>query len=183
VTSRNTNLSKKLYTEVVGIDENVSRICGNYAGFYEIPPPAWTSQIQKSFINRSIYLSLSHRRFFTVKKILDKEQLSEEVFRMKFEALLIARERKADQFIIIQLDTEFGERIPLTIADADPEEGSVTIIFQTVGSTTHVLAELNPGDHIQNVLGPLGQPTHIENYGTVVIYPEFLKLQDTCTGK
>ena len=103
-----------------------------------------------------------------MKKILEKQQLSAEVFRMKFEAPLIARERKAGQFIIVQLDTEFGERIPLTIADANQEEGSVTIIFQTVGRTTHLLADLNPGDHIQNVLGPLGQPTHIENFGTAV---------------
>ena len=103
-----------------------------------------------------------------MKKILAKEQLSEEVFRMKFEAPLIARERKAGQFIILQLDTEFGERIPLTIADADPEEGSVTIIFQTVGRTTHILAAKEPGEHIENVLGPLGHPTHIENFGTAV---------------
>jgi ferredoxin/flavodoxin---NADP+ reductase len=103
-----------------------------------------------------------------VKKILAKEQLSEEVYRMKFEAPLIARERKPGQFIILQLDTEFGERIPLTIADADPVEGSVTIIFQTVGRTTHILAEMEPGDHIENVLGPLGHPTHIENFGTAV---------------
>jgi len=103
-----------------------------------------------------------------VKKILAKEQLSEEVYRMKFEAPLIAKERKPGQFIILQLDTEFGERIPLTIADADPDEGSVTIIFQTVGRTTHILAEMEPGDHIENVLGPLGHPTHIENFGTAV---------------
>ena len=103
-----------------------------------------------------------------MKKILAKEQLSEEVFRMKFEAPHIARERKAGQFIILQLDTEFGERIPLTIADADPDEGSVTIIFQTVGRTTHLLADLEVGDHIANVLGPLGHPTHIDNFGTVV---------------
>ncbi len=101
-------------------------------------------------------------------RILAKEQLSDEVFRMKFEAPLIARERKAGQFLIIQIDTEFGERIPLTIADADPEEGSVTIIFQTVGRTTHLLAEKNPGDSIENVLGPLGHPTHIEKFGTAV---------------
>jgi ferredoxin/flavodoxin---NADP+ reductase len=104
----------------------------------------------------------------TMKKILAKEQLSEEVFRMKFEASNIARERKAGQFVILQLDSEFGERIPLTIADADPEEGSVTIIFQTVGRTTHLLAELEVGDHIANVLGPLGHPTHIDTFGTVV---------------
>jgi len=101
-------------------------------------------------------------------EVTAKEQLSSEVFRMSFSAPLIAEEREPGQFIIIQLDTEYGERVPLTIADADPEKGTVTIIFQTVGSTTHRLAALEPGDMIENVLGPLGHPTHIENFGKVV---------------
>jgi ferredoxin/flavodoxin---NADP+ reductase len=101
-------------------------------------------------------------------RILEKIQLSEEVFRMKLEAPLIARERKPGQFIIIQKDTDFGERIPLTIADADPEEGSITIIFQAVGKTTHEMALMEPGEAMENVLGPLGTPTHIEQVGTVV---------------
>jgi ferredoxin/flavodoxin---NADP+ reductase len=103
-----------------------------------------------------------------MKKIVSKQQLSEEVYRMEFEAPLIAEERKPGQFIILQLDSDFGERIPLTIADADPERGTVTIIFQTVGSTTHRLAALQPGEYIANVLGPLGQPTHIDHFGKVV---------------
>jgi ferredoxin--NADP+ reductase len=101
-------------------------------------------------------------------KIIEKHQLSDEVFRMTFEAPLIAEERKAGQFIILQLDNNFGERIPLTIADADPQAGTVTIIFQAVGKTTHLLAEKEVGDGIKNVLGPLGTPTHIEKVGTVV---------------
>lgn len=101
-------------------------------------------------------------------KVLEKTQLSEQVFRMKIEAPLIAEERKPGQFVIIQKDTNYGERIPLTIADADAEEGSITIIFQTVGKTTTELSAFEPGDHIENVLGPLGQPTHIEKVGTVV---------------
>lgn len=101
-------------------------------------------------------------------KILEKLQLSEEVFRMRVEAPLIARERKPGQFVIVQKDTNFGERIPLTIADADPEEGSITLIFQTVGRTTHELALLKEGEYIENILGPLGTPTHIEKAGTVV---------------
>ncbi|HOX18158.1 MAG TPA: sulfide/dihydroorotate dehydrogenase-like FAD/NAD-binding protein, partial [Spirochaetales bacterium] len=101
-------------------------------------------------------------------RILEKRQLSEEVFRMKFEARNIARERKAGQFIIVQLDSDFGERIPLTIADADPVAGTVDIVFQAVGATTHRLADLGVGDSIANVLGPLGRPTHIEKVGTVV---------------
>ncbi|MDA3835934.1 MAG: sulfide/dihydroorotate dehydrogenase-like FAD/NAD-binding protein [Spirochaetales bacterium] len=101
-------------------------------------------------------------------KILNKKQLSGEVYRMRFKAPLIAKERRPGQFVNIQIDTDYGERIPLTIADADLEEGSITIIFQTVGSTTHRLAALDVGDVIENVLGPLGQPTHIENFGKVV---------------
>jgi len=101
-------------------------------------------------------------------KILEKEQLAQEVFRIKFEAPLIAEERKAGQFLILQLDKKFGERIPLTIADADSREGSVTIIFQTVGKTTHNLADKRVGDSIENVLGPLGTPTEIEKKGTIV---------------
>jgi len=101
-------------------------------------------------------------------RIILKKQLSDDVFMMKIAAPHIAEERKPGQFVILQLDTDFGERIPLTIADADPKEGSVTIIFQTVGNTTHRLSSLNEGDKIQNLLGPLGQPTQIKNFGSVV---------------
>jgi len=101
-------------------------------------------------------------------KILQKTQLSEEVFRMRVHCPLIAETRRPGQFVILQLDTDFGERVPLTIADADPDEGSITIIFQTVGNTTHRLAALSPGEEISNVLGPLGKPTHIEKFGRVV---------------
>jgi ferredoxin/flavodoxin---NADP+ reductase len=101
-------------------------------------------------------------------KIVSKEQLSADVYKMTFQAPLIAEGRKAGQFLIIQLDTNFGERIPLTIADADEEAGTISIIFQAVGKTTMNLASLNVGDHIKNVLGPLGKPTKIEKVGTVV---------------
>jgi ferredoxin--NADP+ reductase len=101
-------------------------------------------------------------------RILEKTQLAGEVFKMRIHAPLIAEERSPGQFIIVQLDTDFGERVPLTIADADPREGSITIIFQAVGRTTHLLAEREGGDTIENLLGPLGQPTHIENFGRVV---------------
>jgi ferredoxin--NADP+ reductase len=101
-------------------------------------------------------------------RILEKTQLACEVFKMRIHAPLIAEERSPGQFIIVQLDTDFGERVPLTIADADPREGSITIIFQAVGRTTHLLAEREAGDTIENLLGPLGQPTHIENFGRVV---------------
>jgi len=101
-------------------------------------------------------------------RIVEKTQLADEVYRVTFEAPLIAESRKAGQFLILQLDSNFGERIPLTIADADAEKGTVTIIFQTVGKTTHNLAEKDKGDSIANVLGPLGTPTDIKNVGTVV---------------
>jgi len=101
-------------------------------------------------------------------RILAKSQLSDDVFMMRLEAPYIARERAPGQFVILQLDNEFGERIPLTIADADPKEGSITIIFQAVGKTTHNLADKQVGDTVESVLGPLGEPTHIEKFGTVV---------------
>ena len=101
-------------------------------------------------------------------RILEKKQLSETVFQMRLDAPLIARERNAGQFIILQLCEDYGERIPLTIADADPAEGSITIIFQAVGVTTKKLARMNAGDEIAALVGPLGTPTHIENFGTVV---------------
>ncbi len=100
-------------------------------------------------------------------KILSKRRLSAEVFRIEVESPFVARERKAGQFVIVQADAEFGERIPLTIADADPARGSVTLIFQTVGASTHELARKEPGDGIV-LLGPLGNPTHIEKVGWAV---------------
>ena len=87
---------------------------------------------------------------------------------MEIEAPLIAQERKAGQFVIVQVDLDWGERIPLTIADADPQSGTITLIFQTVGRTTHLLAAKQPGESLAALLGPLGQPTHIEKFGWVV---------------
>ena len=101
-------------------------------------------------------------------EIIAKEQLSHDVFRMRVNAPLIAEERRPGQFIILQLDTEYGERIPLTIADADVAEGSITLIFQAVGRSTKLLAQMKEGDAIANLVGPLGKPTHIEKFGTVV---------------
>jgi ferredoxin--NADP+ reductase len=101
-------------------------------------------------------------------RIISKKQLSAEVFEMTVEAPLIARARKAGQFLIVQIDGEWGERIPLTIADADSGAGTLTLVFQTVGSSTHRLARKEPGEFVENILGPLGNPTHIEKFGTVV---------------
>jgi ferredoxin--NADP+ reductase len=101
-------------------------------------------------------------------KIVYKEQLSDDVFMMRVAAPLIAEERQPGQFIMLQLDDDYGERIPLTIADASLSEGTITLIFQVVGKTTHDLALLNEGDVIPNLVGPLGKPTHIDKFGTVV---------------
>ncbi len=100
-------------------------------------------------------------------KIIKKEFLSENVFRMEVEAPRIAKSRKAGHFVIIRIG-EGGERIPLTIADADTERGTVTLIVQKVGCTSAKLSELNEGDFVQDVVGPLGNATHIEKIGTVL---------------
>ena len=94
-------------------------------------------------------------------KILLKTRLSENVFRMEVEAPLVAPERRAGQFVILMVDPEMGERIPLTIADADPVRGTITLIFQSVGATTMRLAAMEPGQELPAILGPLGRPTEI----------------------
>jgi len=100
-------------------------------------------------------------------EIIDKKILSDTVKLMKIKAPLVAKKAKAGQFIILRIN-EQGERIPLTIADYDRDEGTITIIFMEVGKTTKELGKLNKGDLILNFLGPLGVPSEIENYGTVV---------------
>ena len=94
-------------------------------------------------------------------RIVFKRQLSDNVFRMDIEAPLVARARRAGQFVIVMVDAGLGERIPLTIADADPERGTVTLIFQSVGATTIKLSRLQEGEALAAVLGPLGRPTSI----------------------
>ena len=101
-------------------------------------------------------------------KILLKKQLSKDVFMMNLHAPLIAEERSAGQFIILQVNEDYGERIPLTIADANTTDGSITIIFQVVGKSTLQLSKMNEGDDVPALVGPLGRPTHVENFGTVV---------------
>jgi len=100
--------------------------------------------------------------------ILETQRLSDDVYKFTVEAPLIAEERLAGQFIILQTDLETGERIPLTIADANRENGTITLIFQAVGKTTMDLAQFKAGDDIPVLTGPLGLPTHIENYGNAV---------------
>ncbi len=101
-------------------------------------------------------------------RIIEKKQISSDVFLMRLEAPLIAEERQAGQFIILQVDENFGERIPLTIADASTEDGTITIIYQVVGKTTLALSQLEEGQEVEALVGPLGTPTHIHNYGKVV---------------
>ena len=101
-------------------------------------------------------------------KILEKEFITPLVFRMKVEAPEIAKKRKAGQFIILRT-CDSGERIPLTIADASADEGWIELVVQVVGKTTKQLSTLEPGMEICDLAGPLGKPTHIEHFGTVVI--------------
>ena len=100
-------------------------------------------------------------------KIVSKEQFSEKVFRLRVEAPLIAKAYRAGNFVIIRVG-EKGERIPLTIAHADTEKGLITLVIQKVGLSSSRLCDLNEGDYITDVVGPLGQATNIENFGTVV---------------
>jgi len=100
-------------------------------------------------------------------RILDREDLTSEIHLLKIEAHGVARKAQAGQFIIVRVD-EKGERIPLTIADWDREEGNVTIVFMEVGTSTRKLASLNIGDGVADFVGPLGRPTEIEQFGTVV---------------
>lgn len=100
-------------------------------------------------------------------KILRKEVLSNVTKLMEIQAPHVARNAKAGQFIIVRID-EFGERIPLTIADYDKEKGTITIIFQEVGKSTMQLGKMAPGDELSSFAGPLGHPTEIENYGAVI---------------
>lgn len=99
-------------------------------------------------------------------RILDREDLTSEIHLLKIEAPRVAKKAQAGQFIIVRID-EKGERIPLTIADWDGKEGSVTIVFMEVGTSTRKLASLNIGDSIVDFVGPLGRPTEIERFGTV----------------
>ena len=100
-------------------------------------------------------------------KIIEKEHFSENVVKLVVEAPMIARSRRAGHFVIVRAD-ENGERIPLTIADADPARGTITLVVQAVGVSTRKICALEPGECLTDVVGPLGQATHIANVGTVV---------------
>ncbi len=100
-------------------------------------------------------------------KILEKQILSDAVVLFVIEAKDIAQKAKAGNFFVLRIH-EKGERIPLTIADFDREKGTITTVFQKIGKTTNELSTLNEGDFITDVIGPLGIPSHIENFGKVI---------------
>ena len=100
-------------------------------------------------------------------KILSKKELCPNQFEIKVDAPYVVRNAEAGQFIIFRAK-ENSERVPLTIADVDKEKGELTLVFMAVGYSTKQLASLNVGDEIHDVVGPLGKPTHIKKYGTVV---------------
>lgn len=100
-------------------------------------------------------------------KIVEKEHFSENVIKLVVEAPMIARSRRAGHFVIVR-SGDGGERIPLTIADSDVERGTITLVIQSVGVSTKKICALNPGEYLTDVVGPLGQATHIANVGTVV---------------
>jgi len=119
--------------------------------------------------------------------IIEVQDLNPEVVRLVVEAPAIARKHQPGQFIILRID-ETGERIPLTVNETDPEKGTVTVVFQKVGATTMQLASLQPGDALQDLVGPLGKPTDFGNakrvavigggLGTAIAYPEAKELHD-----
>jgi ferredoxin--NADP+ reductase len=100
-------------------------------------------------------------------KIVEKEQLNNNVVKLVIDAPRIAHKRKAGHFVIVKIDKK-GERIPLTIADADTEKGTITLVIQKVGLTSHKLCMMNEGDTLTDVVGPLGHATEIENVDTVL---------------
>ena len=101
-------------------------------------------------------------------KITLKETLSDQITLMKIEAPDVTRHAKAGQFVILRVDQQ-GERIPLTIADVNTSDGTITIIFQVVGKTTYMLNQKDEGMHVEDFVGPLGMPTHIENLNRVLV--------------
>ncbi len=102
-------------------------------------------------------------------KILEKEVFSTNprVTEFIIDAPKVARKAKSGQFVVIRIDDK-GERVPLTVADRDPEKGTVTIVFQEVGKTTAQLARMNAGDYLKDFVGPLGKPTHFDNAKKIV---------------
>ncbi|HHT33709.1 MAG: sulfide/dihydroorotate dehydrogenase-like FAD/NAD-binding protein [Proteiniphilum sp.] len=100
-------------------------------------------------------------------KIVGKEYFSDKVVKFEVEAPLIARSRRAGHFVIVRVGKK-GERVPYTIASADPQKGTITLVIQRVGKSSEKVCQLEVGDYITDMVGPLGKATHIEKFGTVV---------------
>ncbi len=126
-----------------------------------------TLGIHYFFLNVKEIKSNTNVQNIFMNKIVLKKQFSDKVFLFEIEAPLIAKSRKAGNFVIVRVGNN-GERIPLTIADADKEKGTITIVVQKVGLSSSKLCALQEGEYITDVVGPLGNPTHIENFGTVI---------------
>ena len=101
-------------------------------------------------------------------EIVSNERIAPLVYELRVRAAKIARKRRPGQFVIVRV-TEQCERVPLTIVDSDPDAGTITLVVQAVGRSTTILCQLQAGESIRDVVGPLGQPTHIENFGRIVI--------------
>lgn len=100
-------------------------------------------------------------------KIVSKEYLSDRVVKFEIEAPLIAKSRKAGHFVMVRVGKK-GERVPYTIADADPKKGTITLVIQKVGKSSEKVTALEVGDYITDLVGPLGKASHVENFGTVL---------------
>ncbi|MGI6047563.1 MAG: sulfide/dihydroorotate dehydrogenase-like FAD/NAD-binding protein [Petrimonas sp.] len=100
-------------------------------------------------------------------KIVSKEYFSERVVKFEIEAPLIAKSRKAGHFVMVRVGKK-GERVPYTIASSDPVKGTITLVIQRVGKSSEKICQLEVGDYITDLVGPLGKATHIENFGTVL---------------
>ena len=100
-------------------------------------------------------------------RIIQTEILAPTITKLTVEAPLIARKRKAGNFVIVR-PTPTGERIPLTIVDSDPDKGTIVIIVQAIGKTTHIITGMKEGEYLMDVVGPLGEPTPVSDFGTVV---------------
>jgi len=107
------------------------------------------------------------RKEFSVYRIMKTEILAPTITKLTVEAPLVARKRKAGNFVIVRA-TPNGERIPLTIVDSDPDKGTIVIIVQAIGKTTHIITEMMEGEFLMDVVGPLGEPTPVSDFGTVV---------------
>ena len=105
--------------------------------------------------------------YHSMNKIIHKQQFSEKVFCLEVETPLIARSCRPGNFIIVRVDNH-SERVPYTIAKSDPTKGTITMVIQEVGRSSTKLCQLNEGDEIADIVGPLGTSSHIENYGTII---------------